>query len=131
MEKTGRTRRSFLKGLVFFGAFGFLLWRFLVPPHGAQKKTLLTVKKNNIPPEGALVYRRSRIAVIQQDKEYYALSLICTHLGCTVNVTPNTLICPCHGSVFDRDGNVLKGPASQPLERLQIEEEGNSLIISA
>lgn len=102
-----------------------------MPPQGAQKKKLLTVNKSDIPPEGALVFRRSRIAVIRRDQDYYALSLICTHLGCTVNVTPDTLVCPCHGSVFDRNGNVLQGPAGRPLERLQIEEEGDSLVISA
>ncbi len=131
MEKSRRTRRNVLKGLVLVGAWGLLVWRFLIPPQGTQKKPLLTVKKSDIPPGGALVYRRSRIVVIRRDAEFYALSLVCTHLGCTVNVTPDSLVCPCHGSVFDRDGNVLKGPSSRPLERLKIKEEGDSLVILA
>jgi Rieske Fe-S protein len=53
------------------------------------------------------------------------LNLVCTHLGCTVNVTPKELICPCHGSSFDRQGKVLKGPAVRPLLRYTVETRGD------
>ena len=129
MEKSGRTRRRFLKGLVFAGAATLLVWRFLVPGSGARKTPVLEVSKSDIPVQGALVFRRSRVAVIRRDQEIYALSLVCTHLGCTVNVTPNNLVCPCHGSVFDRDGAVLKGPSTAPLKRLEVREKDDSLVI--
>jgi Rieske Fe-S protein len=48
---------------------------------------------------------------------YAALSPICTHRGCTVNIEGAQLPCPCHGSVFDREGRVLRGPAERPLKR--------------
>jgi Rieske Fe-S protein len=51
----------------------------------------------------------------------YALNLTCTHLGCTVTVTPGEIVCPCHGSRFDLKGNVLKGPAERPLARYRLE----------
>ena len=129
MEKTSRTRRKFLKGIVLVGAWSVLLWKFLVPGQVSPKKPLLEVKKSEIPPRGALVYRNSRVAVIRREEEIYALSLVCTHLGCTVNVTPNDLVCPCHGSVFDREGMVLKGPSNKPLERLEVREQGDSLVV--
>ncbi len=129
MENSGRSRRRFLKGLVLVGAWGLLVWRFLVPGDESQKKPLLTVKKSDIPPRGALVYRESRVAVFRREEEIYALSLVCTHLGCTVNVTPRNLVCPCHGSVFDREGAVLKGPSDKPLHRLEVEEQGDSLVV--
>jgi len=46
-----------------------------------------------------------------------ALSLHCTHEGCPVGSTPvnGVLRCPCHGSQFDLEGNVLHGPADTPL----------------
>lgn len=47
---------------------------------------------------------------------YAALSPICTHLGCTVEVRGARLECPCHGSTYDRLGRVLRGPAEAPLE---------------
>lgn len=100
-----------------------------MPGQASRKKPLLEVKKSEIPPRGALVYRNSRVVVIRREDEIYALSLVCTHLGCTVNVTPNNLVCPCHGSVFDRDGTVLKGPSDKPLERLEVREQGDSLVV--
>jgi glycine/D-amino acid oxidase-like deaminating enzyme/nitrite reductase/ring-hydroxylating ferredoxin subunit len=53
------------------------------------------------------------------DGELHAVSLRCTHLGCLLRFNDNerSWDCPCHGSRFDVDGNVLEGPAVQPLER--------------
>jgi nitrite reductase/ring-hydroxylating ferredoxin subunit len=49
----------------------------------------------------------------------HAVSLRCTHLGCLVrfNAAERSWDCPCHGSRFDVDGEVLEGPAVRPLER--------------
>ena len=55
--------------------------------------------------------------VVQPDGSVAALSPVCTHLQCTVNLGRETLVCPCHGSTYDRAGQVLKGPAERPLAR--------------
>lgn len=94
-------------------------------------RTLLVVEKRKVPARGALVYRESRIAVVREGNRYHALSLVCTHLGCTVEVTPKTVACPCHGSVFDRSGKVVRGPADRPLERYEIEDRGEFLAVLA
>jgi Rieske Fe-S protein len=52
-----------------------------------------------------------------QDGQYAAVSPICTHLGCTVNIEGAHLVCPCHGSTYDRAGQVLRGPTERPLKR--------------
>ncbi len=49
--------------------------------------------------------------------QFAVLSPICTHLQCTVNVDGAQLLCPCHGSTYDRTGRVLRGPAERPLRR--------------
>jgi len=50
---------------------------------------------------------------------FLALSLICTHQGCDTNVTsPTQIDCPCHGSRFGSDGQVINGPATAPLAQL-------------
>lgn len=61
---------------------------------------------------------------------YAVLSPICTHLQCTVNVEGGALRCPCHGSTFDLEGKVLRGPAVQPLRRYpaSVTEEGELVI---
>ncbi len=53
----------------------------------------------------------------QSDGGFAALSPICTHLGCTVEIEGERLVCPCHGSTYDRAGAVLRGPAERPLAR--------------
>ena len=51
---------------------------------------------------------------------FAAYSLICTHQQCATNVAPNgdEIVCPCHGSVFDVNGNVSRGPANAALPQL-------------
>ena len=62
----------------------------------------------------------------------YALSTICTHLGCTPNwlSNENKFKCPCHGSGFYKTGINFEGPAPRPLERFRISlaEDGQILI---
>lgn len=49
--------------------------------------------------------------------EFQAFAVYCTHLGCPVNwlQTPQIFLCPCHGSVFNGQGDVAGGPAQRPL----------------
>lgn len=115
-----------------FLAGGLLLWKYLVPTGGAMsKRELVRVKIADLPHQGALVYRESRVAIVHDGGETYALSLVCSHLGCTVNVTSKELVCPCHGSVFDRHGLPLKGPAVEPLQRLEMETQGTDVVVLA
>ena len=57
----------------------------------------------------------------EQD-ELHGVSLRCTHLGCLLrfNADERSWDCPCHGSRFDVDGEVLEGPAVKPLERRDV-----------
>jgi len=71
------------------------------------------------------LFRNERLALMRDAGGFYALSLVCTHLGCTVVVTEDSLSCPCHGSSFDRQGRVLKGPADRSLVRLKVEARGD------
>jgi len=67
----------------------------------------------------------------------YALTSTCTHAGCDVQAqssgTTATLLCPCHGSRFDRNGGVTHGPAPSPLVHFAVEMDmtGNVIIHGA
>jgi glycine/D-amino acid oxidase-like deaminating enzyme/nitrite reductase/ring-hydroxylating ferredoxin subunit len=71
--------------------------------------------------EGAVVGSGLRQHAVYRDEagELNRLSARCTHLGCIVTFNPaeRTWDCPCHGSRFAVDGEVLEGPAVHPLER--------------
>ena len=60
----------------------------------------------------------------------YAMSMQCTHVFCAVDIKGNELDCPCHGSRFDRLGNVLQGPAKVPLPHylLTVDATGNITV---
>lgn len=62
--------------------------------------------------------------------EYVAVSPICTHRGCTVDVQGERLVCPCHGSTYSRSGEVLRGPAQRRLTSYRVERQGDVLIIA-
>jgi len=62
--------------------------------------------------------------------EFKGFSSSCPHKGCAVNkVADGTIDCPCHGSKFNLDGSVAKGPATEPLESKQISVEGDSIVL--
>jgi cytochrome b6-f complex iron-sulfur subunit len=68
----------------------------------------------------------------QHASGFYALSVTCTHLGCTPNYlsAENKFKCPCHGSGFRITGVNFEGPAPRPLERVRIvlAEDGQILV---
>src|SRR5712671_4457574 len=76
-----------------------------------------------------------RVWIVRESEGFYALSAICTHLGCTPRwLEPeNKFKCPCHGSGFRRTGINFEGPAPRPLERVKIvrADDGQILIDKA
>lgn len=62
-----------------------------------------------------------RLWICSDTTGLYAISAICTHLGCTVAQRDETAyFCPCHGSRFSSTGAVVSGPAPRPLAHLQL-----------
>ena len=57
------------------------------------------------------------IVIVDADGKHNVISSECTHKGCTVEVQGERIVCPCHGSTYDRKGDVLKGPAQRSLRR--------------
>ena len=56
---------------------------------------------------------------------FTAMSLTCTHLGCTVEQDGEGYHCPCHGSHYNADGQVEHGPAREPLAALTVTTAGD------
>ena len=68
----------------------------------------------------------------QHASGFYALSTVCTHLGCTPNFlsAENKFKCPCHGSGYRLTGVNFEGPAPRPLERhrVSLADDGQILV---
>ena len=66
--------------------------------------------------------KKHAVWIVRDDKSIYALSTVCTHLGCTPNwlEAEQKYKCPCHGSGFRKSGINFEGPAPRPLERYRI-----------
>jgi len=75
--------------------------------------------------EGSLVHANGTTLAAYRgpDGVLHCVSPTCTHLRCTVrwNDAEKSWDCPCHGSRFSVDGAILNGPATEPLERVEIE----------
>jgi cytochrome b6-f complex iron-sulfur subunit len=69
------------------------------------------------------------VALFRDAQGVYAISIICTHLGCIVKPSAQGFECPCHGSMYASDGSVTKGPAPRPLNWLSVSINDGAVIV--
>lgn len=128
------SRRDFLKlaraGFLYLSgalALGGLL-RFLdYDPNPAPKTEFDLGPASNYPLGSRTVLSDPPAVLLHTESGFSALSLVCTHLGCTVEQNTDGFVCPCHASRFDTNGNVTHRPADKSLPQLRVEvtEEEN------
>ncbi len=133
-------RRAFVErsvgavvSLAMLGGCASLVTRTITPVDGALRLALvqypeLTVEGGSLKvlPKGAAdpIY----VLALGQ-RRFAALSPICTHLGCTVEIEQARLVCPCHGSTYDREGKVLKGPAEEALASYRVALTSEDVLV--
>jgi cytochrome b6-f complex iron-sulfur subunit len=138
-EQQGSSRREMIAVGSAFGLMGLAaagtggaLFKFMFPvvSYGTPQKFLVSV--DDIPDVGdELIFEDQKTVLRRQSEtEIAAISLVCTHLGCTVNRVETGFLCPCHGSQYDSDGIVVGGPAPKTLHWLEIKPvPGNQIEI--
>jgi cytochrome b6-f complex iron-sulfur subunit len=118
-KKNKINRKQFLRlaGLVLLIPLG-RIWQVTVN----KKKEETATQSHEIAvrhdlPDGVHFY--GNVILVKSGEKIDLLSSKCTHLGCQINKTENNrLICPCHGSEYNFEGKPLKGPAINPLKKI-------------
>lgn len=130
------SRRDFMdlawKGLLLLsGLFGVgVLARFLDHSNEPPRQTEFDLgPAEKYPPGSRTPIPEAQAVLIRTAGGFRALSSECPHLGCTVDVTAAGFTCRCHGSQFDPQGALLRGPATSPLQVLRVEQAPNGHLI--
>ena len=79
-------------------------------------------------PEGTIKFdEEHRAYIVGGQGGVFALSAVCTHLGCITryHADEGVISCPCHGSRFDAEGNVAHGPAPRALPWLEVKADAD------
>lgn len=95
---------------------------FITEKNGEQKYSRMIVVRNEKLDFPVAVFRKS-------NDEYKALLLRCTHQGSELNVYGDLISCSAHGSEFSNTGEVMQGPAEQPLKAYPVKVSSDNLYI--
>ena len=95
-------------------------------PAGNKKDILAKFQASKDEPQ---LNQQGRFFLIHGPGAIAAAYVKCTHLGCTVEIEEGRLVCPCHGSNYDREGRVLRGPAERPLSRFRAELTADDVLV--
>jgi Rieske Fe-S protein len=132
------SRRRFLQWcLAAVGAAwaGSLVQGLLFPQPTPQEARPVSFPLAELPVGGTrpLTYAGAPALVLRTAEGVRAFSLVCTHLGCTVQweAAQNQFHCPCHDGRFDQFGQVVSGPPPLPLEQLAAAVNGDQVTVGS
>lgn len=133
------TRRYFLEsvgaGAIGIAALGSIMLTgdYLSPNVVKEPPTKFKAGSPEDYAPGSVTLNKEQKVFIVRAKEgyFYALSAVCTHLGCITNWKPEEgiIACPCHGSKFDTGGNKIAGPAPRSLSRFSMTRDDQGQLI--
>lgn len=127
--KPGVSRRDFLNEITV-GALGVaglggtaLIYQYFSPNVLFEPPTTFRAGNPDLFPVNSVTFLQDQqVYIVRTPTGFYAVSAVCTHLGCVTQWKPeaNRIACPCHGSKFQSDGKKIEGPAPRPLPHYSI-----------
>jgi cytochrome b6-f complex iron-sulfur subunit len=127
--KSGVSRRDFLNeitlGVVGVAGLGgaTLTYQYFSPNVLFEPATTFRAGNAALYPVNSVTFLQDQqVYIVRTATGFYAVSAVCTHLGCITQWKPeaNMIACPCHGSKFQPDGKKIEGPAPRPLPHYAI-----------
>jgi cytochrome b6-f complex iron-sulfur subunit len=135
-KKSDLNRRDFLSLLskTLIAVSGMLglggVLRFFTAPAEEPPQTRFDLGPAVNYPMGSRTFiNREQAVILHSPQGFLALSTVCPHLGCLVNPDQDGFACPCHGSRYDKNGKVMRGPSKQDLNELRLEENPSGELI--
>jgi nitrite reductase/ring-hydroxylating ferredoxin subunit len=123
------SRRDFL-GEITLGALGVaglggaaLTYQYFSPNVLFEPSMTFRAGNPDLYPENSVTFLQDQLVyIVRTPAGFYAVSAVCTHLGCITQWKPEAsmIACPCHGSKFQPDGKKIEGPAPRPLPHYSI-----------
>lgn len=135
-DKNDVSRRDFL-GLAGFGtailatlgSIAGSLRLIKADVYKEESKKLKIGKTENFPIGTSRKIDEQNLFIFSDENGLFAISAVCTHLGCIVYPVDFGFQCPCHGSQYNEKGSVIGGPAPRPLEWFEISQEVDGTLI--
>lgn len=128
-ERPQLSRRDFLNEFTV-GALGVaglggaaLTYQYFSPNVLFEPSTTFRAGNPDLYPVISVTFLQDQqVYIVRMPDGFYAVSAVCTHLGCITQWKPeaNTIACPCHGSKFQPNGKKIEGPAPRPLPHFAI-----------
>jgi len=117
--------------LALSGLLGFKgLWQYLsFQPDPAPITHFDLGLVEDLPPDKRMRIPAASAVLVRSGESFRAYSLVCSHLGCLVNLAEDGFACPCHGSRYDQSGQVIYGPAQSSLRVLKVEKNDQGHLI--
>lgn len=112
------------------GGAGGMFWPIKLTGFGGMvpvPKKLGEIKDGEV-----VTVREGKYYLTRSGDHMMALYWKCVHLGCTVpwNDAAHLFMCPCHGSVYNIDGQNVAGPAPRPLDFMEIKVDGQTILVN-
>lgn len=106
----------------------YMVSRFLVEPTTRAASVRLPLPGPGPTP---VILQQEGVIVFIEGDVVTAFSDVCPHLGCRLSWQEDigAISCPCHGSVFSREGRKLKGPSDRDMIVLASRREGGDIIV--
>ncbi|MFM8532096.1 MAG: ubiquinol-cytochrome c reductase iron-sulfur subunit [Acidimicrobiia bacterium] len=130
----GATLAFEVGGAVVAPSFGRreTMWLRAGDADSLEEGTPLPITLRVARPDGpSEVVDRKIVYLVKNGSEVRVLDSTCTHLGCRTRFNAETrqIECPCHGGVYDVNGNVISGPPPAPLRAMTTRVEDGKVMV--